>query len=113
MATAQVCHKLTSYYLTAYQDRYGVKPNINRHKARWGFDSVLEDLSAAKAMELIDFYLAAQSSNRHSLEWFFYNYDKLIDKKETYEKDEADRRKLRAASKKKVEEWRKQKSDNN
>ena len=110
MATAQACHALTTYYLAKYQERYKNKPLVNRNKARWGFDGILEDMSASNARELLDFYMGAESSNRHSLEWFFYNYDKLAEKKVAYEKDAADRRKLREETKRIVEERRKQKS---
>lgn len=112
MTTAQACHAMTTYYLSEYQNKYNQKPVVNRNKARWGFDSVLQDLSANQAKLLIDFYLETVSTNRHSLEWFFYNYDKLIDRKAQYEKDEADREQLRHESKKRVEEWRRRKLGN-
>lgn len=108
MATAQACHSMTTYYLNKYHEKYHHKPNVNRHKARWGFDSVLQDMTPSKAQALVDFYLETHSTNRHSLEWFFYNYDKLIDRKHEYEKDEAEREQLRLESKRRVEEWRKQ-----
>lgn len=112
MATAATCNKLTTYYLETYEAKYGFKPVVNRHKARWGMDNVLEDLKPAQVMVLLDYYLETTSNSRHSLEWFFYNYDKLIEKREQYEKDEADRKRLREESKKRVEEWRQKQSGN-
>lgn len=105
MATAKDCHTLTSYYIGLYNDKYNVRPVVNRHKARWGFDSVLYDLSLGDARELLDFYLETNSTHGHSLDWFFNNYDKLIVSKESARQDEEERRKLRAESKKRLEEW--------
>lgn len=113
MASAKDCHVMTTFYLTEYDEKYGRKPLVNRHKARWGFDSVLQDMTMKEAKELILYYLDTHSDHGHSLEWFFYNYDKLVDKKNEFEKDEADRRRLRAESKRRVEEWRKRQLDNN
>lgn len=112
MADAKTCHALTTYYLNGYQGKYGQKPVVNRNKARWGFDSVLEDLKPAAVMKLIDFYFSTSSTTRHSLEWFFYNYDKLIEKKAEYDRDEADRKKLREESRLRVEEWRQSRRGN-
>lgn len=111
--SAKDCHTLTNYYLRVYEGRYGRRPVINRHKARWGFDSVLQDMSMAKAQELLDYYLETHSGHGHSLEWFFYHYDELTKKKREYEEDEAHREELREASRRRVEEWRKRQSANN
>ncbi|SRR6266542_3595289 len=106
MATAQQCHAMTTYYFKAYKDVYGREPIVNRNTARWGFDGILKGMPPAEAQRLIDFYLTTASSNKHSLEWFFYNYDKLIISQRETEEDSERRARLRAETKQRAEEWR-------
>lgn len=105
MVAPKDCHEMTTYYLGAYHDKYKRSPIVNRHKARWGFDSVLMDMSKSEAKELIDYYLSCSSTNGHSLEWFFYNYERLIEKRADYEKDQVERARLREESRRRVEEF--------
>ena len=106
MVTAKDCHTLTSYFLTTYKTKYKNSPVVNRNKARWGFEAVLMDFSMDEAKELIDFYLTTASANRHSLEWFLFNYDKMVTAKQS-QKDDAERREqLRRESEQRAKEWR-------
>lgn len=107
MATPATCHALTTHYISLYQGRYNRKPLINRNRARWGWDNILEDLTPTQCRQLLEYYFSAESSKNHSIDWFFHNYDKLIEKKKYDEADAVDRAQLRAESKKRVEEWRK------
>lgn len=105
MAAAKDCHALITYYVNSYEKKYGSKPNVNRYSARWGFDSILTDISSSKAKSLVDFYFRAESPRRHDLDWFFYNYSKLLDNMADADKDAAERVKLREESRKRAEEW--------
>lgn len=107
MPLAKDCHALTSYYILGYRTKYGRAPVVNRNKARWGFDAILYDLNVVEVKSLLDYYFDAVSTHGHSIDWFFNNYDKLIETREIAEKDEADRARLREESKKRVEEWKK------
>jgi len=104
--TAKDCHTLTSYYIKAWKERYHREPVVNRHSARWGFESVLMGMPVSEAKKLIDFYLTTESQKQHSLDWFFYNYDKLIDSLSDLEKDRLERERLREESRKRAEEWK-------
>jgi hypothetical protein len=101
--TAAECHAMTSYYVKQYAQRYGTKPVVNRHIARYGFDSLLRDMSKDEVKTLIDFYLTTPNRD---LNWFFNNYDKLIKDKEISDEDAARRARLRAESAKRAKEWR-------
>lgn len=104
--TAQQCHALTTYYITAYTDKYQSKPKVNRHSARWGFESMLMDMNSDEVKRLIDFYLETFSSRRHPLDWFFYNYDNLIEEMADKNKDEEDIERLRHETQERVKAWR-------
>lgn len=112
MATAKDCHVLINYYLKAFEGKHGRKPIVNRNTARWGFDNMLQDLSMVEVKELTDFYMKTGGSHNNSLSWFFNNYDRLLEHKQTTEADIAERAQLREETKRLTEEWRKKKIDN-
>lgn len=113
MATPKQAHALVTYYSQQYEKKYGFKPVANRYKARWGFDTVLMDMSPDATIALIDYYFETASPNGHDLEWFFYNYDKLVIAKQKRDEDVKSLTALREASKTRAEEWRKKNSGNN
>ena len=104
--TPQACHALTTYFVTKYKERYGAEPVVNRHSARWGFDSLLQGMSPEDARALLDFYLTTASSNKHKLDWFFYNYDKIMESLSDVDKDKTSRKKLMEESERRAREWR-------
>jgi hypothetical protein len=89
-----------------YKDKYAVKPTVNRYAARWGFDSVLIDMSDTEARKLIDYYFTTISSVGHSLDWFFYNYEKLAVAMEAAEEDATALSRIREETRIRTEEWR-------
>lgn len=107
MATAAECHKLTDFYKKIYKAKYGVGPKINQYSARWGFDAMLRDMPATEIKNLLEYYLLTSSPNSHSLDWLFYNYEKVREAHEVAVEDAKRRVELRAASKKRAEEWSK------
>lgn len=113
MATPKQAHALTTYFGQQFKEKYGFEPKLNRYKARWGFDAVLMDMTADDAKALLDYYLSTASPNTHSLEWFFYNYDKLAEAKEKTDEDVAALAEIREQSRIRTEEWRKRRSGNN
>lgn len=106
MPSAKDCHAITSYYEKQYKEKYGSAPNVNRVTARWNFDSILQAMSTAQAKELIDYYFTTPPTRRHELEWFFYNYEKLVKAMYEAKEDAAHRRKLMEESKARAEQWR-------
>lgn len=107
MAAAKDCHALTSYYEKCYKEKYLHSPNINRWQARWMFDAVLGSMTAKQAKELIEYYFTTASAKGHDLDWFAYNYEKLVRSKQDAEEDRKHRKKLMEESRRRAEEWRK------
>lgn len=104
--TAQQCHAMTTYYATKYKDSFGRTPVVNRNKARWGFEAILTDMSTEDAKVLIDWWLNDESAEKQDLDWFFYNYDKLLVVRQEEAQNLERRKKLMAESAKRVAEWR-------
>lgn len=104
--TAQACHAMTTYYVNTYTDYFDMAPRVNRNKARWGWDGVLQDMSATEAKSLVDFWLSDNRAKAQDLDWFFYNYDKLIEIREEHEKALARRRALMEESRQRAVEWK-------
>lgn len=107
MATPKQAHALTTYFGQQYVEKYGYKPKLNRYSARWGFDSILMDMSSKDVKALIDYYFQTLSPNGHTLDWFFYNYERLAEAKEKTDADRERLAKIRKATKARAEEWRK------
>lgn len=109
--TAQACHAMTTYYIGRYEETNGEKPNVNRNKARYLFESLLYDYSAEEVKALLDYFVKHYTQE---LEWFQWNYEKVLDAKRDHDKNEsilAERRKVTAQRlaewKKRKEEWQK------
>lgn len=113
MATPKQAHALVTYFGKNYKEKYGFDPKVNRYAARWGFDSILMDMSVDDAKALIDYYFLTVSPNGHTLDWFFYNYEKLAEAKEKTDADQKRLAVIREATKKRTEEWRQKHSGNN
>lgn len=107
MATPKQAHALVSYFEKVYKERHGFAPTVNRYSARWGFDSILLGMSEQDVKALMDYYMKTVNPSGHSLDWFFYNYEKLIVAKREQDKDTEALKRVREASKKRAEEWRK------
>lgn len=106
MASAKDCHTLISYYEKLYKEKYGTAPVVNRHTARWSFDGMLKGMSMAEVKSTLEYYLTTNNASRHKLDWFFYNYDKLLENRRDSESDSEHRAKLRRESEQRAREWR-------
>ena len=106
MPAAKDCHTLTSYYVKLYKARYDSEPNINRHTARWGFDSILQGMGIEPAKQLLDYYFTTPPIRRYDLDWFFYNYEKLVKAMRDGKEDRERTRRLMQESKTRAEKWR-------
>jgi hypothetical protein len=106
VTTAKDCHALTTYYEKKFKEKYHSAAVVNRNTARWGFDAILKGISPEETKELLDYWFNISSPQRHPLQWFFYNYDKLITAKAEQSEDDALRAKLRHDSEERVRKWR-------
>jgi hypothetical protein len=105
--TNQQVHSLVTYFLNAFKARYNAAPrDFNRFRDKWGFQAMIEDFGMDDAKRIIDFYFSTGRAY-HPTNYLLFNYEKLNNAMLEREEDEANRAKLRAESRKRVEEWRK------
>lgn len=104
--TAQQTHALIGLYLKEYSSKYGKTPlNFNRNREKWGFQSMIEDLGIDRSKEVIKYYFETGKMG-HPVSHLLSNYDKINIRMLEREEDAANRERLRAETKKRVEEWR-------
>lgn len=113
MATPKQAHALVTYFGQKFKEKYAVAPKMNRHSARWGFDSMLMDLTEDEVRSLVDYYFETRNLSGHTLDWFLYNYEKLAIAKENRDNDAAALAVIREKTKLRTEEWRKKNSGTN
>jgi hypothetical protein len=107
VTNAQV-HTLVTYFLSAFKDKYEAAPkDFNRFRDKWGFQGMIEDYGMDNAKLIIDYYFST-SRNYHPTKYLLFNYEKLNNAMLERKEDEKKRAQLRAESRRRVEEWRKQ-----
>lgn len=104
---------LVNLYVKLYKEHYdGEAPaNFNRHRDKWGFQSMIEDLGYNRAQEVVAYYFETKHLF-HPATTLLYEYDRLD--KIMKERAADDKRKaiLLEESRKRVEEWRNRRSGN-
>lgn len=107
VTNAQV-HTLVTYFLNAFKKKYDTAPrDFNRFRDKWGFQGMIEDYGMDNAKAIIDYYLST-ARNYHPTNYLLFNYEKLNSAMLERAEDEKKRKQLRAESRRRVEEWRKQ-----
>lgn len=112
MSTPKQAHILSHHFGQAFKKKYGFDHKFNRNKARWSWDNILMDMTMDETKALIDYYFTTISPNGHTLEWFFYNYDKLAEAKEKVDEDRRALAEIRERTRIRTEEWRKKRGNN-
>lgn len=102
--TAQQCHAMTTHFMNVYSNKFARQAVVNRNKARWGFESILMDYSTKETKELIDYYIDTFENPR--LEWFLFNYDKVVTHKNEKMEEARLSRIRREETAKRMERWR-------
>lgn len=106
--TNQQVHALVTYFLKLYGEKYESAPrDFNRYRDKWGFQGMIEDFGPDQARRIVEYYLSTRRVT-HPTNYLLFNYEKLHAAMLEREEDEKRRKQLRAESKKRVEEWRRQ-----
>ena len=95
---------LINLYTTTYSEKYGRAPVINRHRDKWGFQSMAEDLGYERSKEVIEYYFRTGRVG-HPLQHLLYNYEKLDTILKELAEDEVKRAELRKMTEQRVKEW--------
>jgi len=94
---------LITHYQNLYKNKYGRAPSINKFREKWGMQDVIDTVGFNRAKELLDYYFTT-SKYGHPIQFFLYNFDKIDQINREVEKDKVNRKVLREATKKLVEE---------
>jgi hypothetical protein len=94
---------LITHYQNLYKNKYGRVPSINKFREKWGMQDVIDTVGFNRAKELLDYYFTT-SKYGHPIQFFLYNFDKIDQINREVEKDKVNRKVLREATKKLVEE---------
>lgn len=84
----KVAFSLLSKYSSLYKTKYGKTPNLNKYKEKWGMKSLVEDYGEDRVSDILTYYFEKSSKDSHPLQWFFNNFDNLLDAKETLSRDQ-------------------------
>ena len=74
----------------------------NAHRDAAQLNRIVEDIGAAETRRIMDFYF--EVSDKPSFMYFLYNYDKLRDEADRRDADFEERRRLREATRRRMEE---------
>jgi hypothetical protein len=102
--SAKLTYALIDFYSSLYADKYGKRPVINKHREKWAMNDVIESVGYDRSKVLLQYYFNVSSDNRHSLSWFYFNFDRLDDMLEKKIRDEERRGIMRLETKKMIEE---------
>ncbi len=94
---------LITHYQNLYKNKYGRPPSINKFREKWGMQDVIDTVGFVRAKELLDYYFTTGKYG-HPLQFFLYNFDKIDQINREVEKDKVNRKALREATKRLVEE---------
>lgn len=96
---------LVTLYVSEFVEKYsGKTPTINRHRDKWGFQSMVEDLGYERARQVVQYYFKTGRVG-HPLQYLLYNYEKLDAILKELAEDEVKREELRKLTEKRVAEW--------
>ena len=105
---------LVSLYVKLYKENYeGESPSgFNRHRDKWGFQSMIEDLGYNRAREVVEYYFETKHI-LHPVNTLLYEYDRLDKIMKERAADDKRKARLLEESRARVEEWRKKNSGSN
>lgn len=92
------------HYIKLYEDRYKVRPIVNKHKEKWAMKSLIEDFGAEEIKKTLDYYFICSKDN-HPLNWFYNNYESLNQSMNNLERDKKLREERRAETMKIRQEY--------
>lgn len=95
---------LLNLYLSLHEERYKVRPTMNRFKSKWGMLDVLTDLGYDHAVETLKFYYKNDYTT-HTLMGFFKSYDELYKSLMDQRAEQERKRLLMERTHQRVKEW--------
>lgn len=109
--SATQINTLVSQFVSNYKAKYGEPPpNFNRHRDKWVFRDMIEDLGFGNSKEVIDYYFETKHVG-HPFMTLAYDYDQIYRVMREREHDDEVRARLRRESEARVKAWREQRGN--
>lgn len=96
-------HILISRYIALFKEKHNRTPTINRYSAKWGMMDVIDSVGSERAEELLEYYFHT-THEKHDIEFFYKNFDKIEVHFLSVRQDRLRRAKIMADTAKRVEE---------
>lgn len=93
MSTRKGAYSMLDDYQNLFEEKYGRRPTINRYRDMWGMKDLIEHVGLREARKILRYYFSTAKAG-HPLDFFYNNYDKLIQSMELQAKDAERRKKL-------------------
>lgn len=103
MAVNKEPYILLSIYSGLYEELYKTKPTINRYKEKWAMQDVIDSIGFDRARDVLSYYFQT-GKNRHPLNFFYNNFERIEDMMMQIKEDKANRSRMLKETKKMVEE---------
>jgi hypothetical protein len=101
--TAKQTNTLISLFEKLYEDKYQVKPKLNRFKHKYGIGDMVDQFGYKEAEEIIEFFF--QTTREHSITNLLYNYEELKETIDIRAEDDLRRKEIREETRRRVEGW--------
>ena len=82
---------------------YNAKPTINRYKEKWAMQDVIDSIGFDRAKDALYYYFET-GKNRHPLNFFYNNFERIEDMMMQIKEDKANRSRLLQETKKMIED---------
>lgn len=93
---------LLSLYSKLFKDRYGRSPTINKYRERWGMLDAIDSIGYDSVEECLKYYFHT-NVDAHSLNYFFNNFDKILEAMNAKKQDAERRAMLMEETRRRVE----------
>lgn len=103
MAVNKEPYILLSLYSNLYEEAYKSKPTINRYKEKWAMQDVIDSIGFDRSINVLEYYFKT-GKNRHPLNFFYNNFERIEDMMMQIKEDKANRSRMLKETKKMVEE---------
>ena len=103
MAVNKEPYILLSLYSNLYEAMYNSKPTINRYKEKWAMQDVIDSIGFERSKDVLYYYFKT-GKNRHPLNFFYNNFERIEDMMKQIEEDKINRARLSQETKRMVED---------
>ena len=103
MANEKLPYVLIGLYENLYLERYNKKPRINKFREKWAMQDVIDSIGFDRSKDVLEYYFKT-GKNRHPLNFFYNNFDRIEDMMIQIKEDRINRSRLLQETKRMVED---------